>query len=485
MEGRRTGSGGPGIDAFLLPAGTTNSLELRMEALRIAFLPLIRTTFDVVLAEQVASRARQTLLDAGFSLVGPQQAITDLPAAEQAAKEIPEESVDLLLIFQATFADSTMAVALSEASDVPIFLWAIPEPWTGGRLRLNSLCGINLAGHALTRRGKKYEYYYGDPDDVGIIRKVRALAAAGRLRRQLQSIHLGVVGEHPDGLDTCTLDGPALERHFGIKVEKLELNNVFMRANNASKEDIEAVRTRLDTRLENLDNLDQKPLSGTLGVYLALKGICAEENLNGLAVRCWPEFFTELGCAACGAISMMSDGFGGTKPIPCSCEADINGTVTQLMLQLLADSPAFGTDMVGVDIEHDTIALWHCGQAPLSMADPGFPARGGVHSNRGLPLIMDFPLKPGKITFARVSQATGDLRLVLGRGEMLAVPKPFSGTSGTLKLEIPAQRFLDCLLYEGLEHHISIVYGDHLDSLMAFAKLVQIPILNLSEEVKP
>jgi L-fucose isomerase-like protein len=214
-----------------------------------------------------------------------------------------------------------------------------------------------------------------------------------------------------------------------------------------------------------------------------LKEIAAEANLDGLAVRCWPEFFTEMGCAACGAMSMLSDGFDQSTPLPCSCEADINGTVTQLMLQTLADAPAFGTDMVGVNQAEDLLALWHCGLAPLSMADPNMPAQGGIHSNRKVPLVMDFPLKPGVITFARVSQATGDLRLVIGKGEMLAAPKPFSGTSGTLKLDIPGKQFLDSLLHEGLEHHISIAYGNHLNSLIAFARLARIPILNLSEEV--
>jgi L-fucose isomerase-like protein len=451
-----------------------------METNRIAFLPFIRTTFDVPLAEQMVSQARKTLLDAGFNLVGPQQAITDLPAAEQTAKDLEKQPIDLLLFFQATFADSTMIVALTETTDVPVFLWAIPEPWTGGRLRLNSLCGINLAGHALTRRGRKYEYAYGSPDNPEIIRKIHALAAAGRLRRQLRSVQLGVVGEHPEGLDTCSLDAAALERYFGIKVETIALNDVFGRARRVPADSLAGIRSRLDSRLDNLDSLDQKPLNGTLSVYTALKDISAQEKLDGLAVRCWPEFFTELGCAACAAMSMLSDGFEGTQPIPCSCESDVNGTVTQLMLQLLADSPAFGTDMVGVDIEHDTVALWHCGLAPLSMADPDLPARGGIHSNRKLPLIMDFSLKPGEVTFARVSQATNAFRLVVGKGEILATPKPFSGTAGTLKLEIPAQRFLDTLMYEGLEHHISIVYGNHLDSLIAFAKLAQIPVLDLS-----
>ncbi len=454
-----------------------------MQAYQIAFLPIIRTTFDVTLAEQMIAIARKALLAAGFSLSGPEQALVNVTDAEKAIQDLAAHPVDLLLIFQATFADSTMVVTLTANATAPVFLWAIPEPWTGDRLRLNSLCGINLAGHALTLRHRYYEYAYATPDDVETIRKIRASVAAGRLYRQLKSTRLGVVGEHPAGLDTCDLNAPTLERYFGIKVDQLQLSDVFNRARSTPSEDLEPLRTRLDTYLQNLDSLDQKPLNGTLSVYAALKDITEEEKLDGLAVRCWPEFFTEMGCAACGAMSMLSDGFDLSRPIPCSCEADANGTVTQLMLQILADAPAFGTDIVGVDLAKDLVALWHCGLAPLSMADPNVQAQGGVHSNRGVPLVMDFPLKPGEITFARLSQATGDLRLVVGKGEMLAAPKPFSGTSGTLKVKGSAKRFLTALMQEGLEHHISFVYGDYLDSLVAFAKLVQISILNLSEEV--
>ena len=451
-----------------------------MDSLCIAFLPLIRTTFDVELAESMVFQARQALQANGFELIGPQVAITELSAAKAVAAELAASQVDLYVVFQATFADSTMVVALTENVDVPVFLWAVPEPWTGKRLRLNSLCGINLAGHALTLRGKEYEYAYGTPDELEIINKIRVLATAGRLRRQLKSVHLGLVGEHPAGLDTCTLDAPTLERTFGIKVEKIDLSDVFRHAQRTVPETLDHIRSKLDAHVENLDELEQKPLRGTLSVYSALKEISEDEHLDGLAVRCWPEFFTEMGCAACGAMSMLSNGFDGTKPIPCSCEADINGTVTQLILQLLAGSPAFGTDMVGVNCEKNTVALWHCGLAPMSMADPNTPIRGGIHSNRKLPLVMDFALKPGEITFARVSMATGNPRIVLGKGEIVAEPKPFSGTSGTLRLEISGTQFLDYLMKEGLEHHISIVYGNYMESLVAFAKLARIPILKLS-----
>lgn len=454
-----------------------------MRALKIAFLPLIRNTFDVPFAEQMLKAARDTLLAAGFQLEEPEQPISDITLAKQAAQKLANTPVDLLLIFQATFADSTMVVELVQASDAPVFLWAVPEAWTGERLRLNSMCGINLAGHALTLRKLHYEYAYAKPQDLATIEKIRNLAIVGSLRRRLRNARLGIVGEHPDGMDTCHLDEPRLKELFGVQIHHIELEDVFVRARSVPEATIGQTRTKLATYLDNLSSLEQTPLNGTLSAYNALKDIAVEQNLDGLAVRCWPEFFTEMGCAACGAMSMLSDGFDMEKLLPCSCEADINGTLTQLILQTLADAPAFGTDIVGVDQARDLVALWHCGLAPLTMADPKVQARGGLHSNRKVPLVMDFPLKPGKVTFARISQATGELRLVLGKGEMLAVSKPFSGTSGTLKLDFSAKKFLDMLMFEGLEHHISVVYGDYSGLLEAFAKLVELPVFIMSEEV--
>ena len=453
-----------------------------MKDLRIAFIPLIRSTFDVALATQMIDQARQALSASGMRFIGPVEPVSDISTAQAAAAELANDPIDLLLIFQATFADSSMVTTLVEGLDTPIFLWAVPEPWTGERLRLNSLCGINLAGHALTLRKRQYDYAYGLPGDPRVMKKISSAASAGALYRRLKSVRLGVIGEHPLGMDSCHLDEASLRTTFGISIEKFTLAEVFTRARSIPAPAIAQARSLLDASLDNLASLDQAPLSGTISVYRALKDMAEEHHLDGLAVRCWPEFFTEMGCAACGAMSMLSDGFGNADPLPCSCEADINGTVTQFLLQALSDIPAFGTDMVGVDLQKNHIALWHCGLAPFSMADPNVQAHGGIHSNRRVPLVMDFPLKPGVVTVARLSQATGSLRLVLGKGEILAEPKPFSGTAGILKLQCSAQAFLNLLMHEGLEHHVSLTYGDHVEKLQAFARLANLPVLTIGEE---
>jgi L-fucose isomerase-like protein len=441
---------------------------------RLGLISLARTTFDMPLATQVAAGVRRQLHGAGFQLAGPEGLVTNLAEARAAAHELAGRPPDLLVVLQATFADSTMVMDLAEAVDAPLLLWAVPEERSGGRLRLNSFCGLNLAAHALRRGGREYEYIYAPPQDAAALDRVHTLALAGRARRLLRQTRLGRVGENPDGLDSCKLDKGALARHFGLEVVQVELADILAAAQKANSQQIDVLEGDLITRLEGLQALDRAAVRRTLGSYLALRHLAAEEDLAGLAVRCWPEFFTELGCAACGAMSLLSD-----ERTPCSCEADVNGTVTQLMLQWLSGEPAFGTDLVAIDTQQDEVVVWHCGLAPLSMADPAVKPRATIHSNRKLPLLMEFPLKPGRITLARLSEATGEYRLVVSSGEMLRAPMSFTGTSGVLRFDRPAAQVLDILLGEGLEHHLSLTYGDHLPALLALAKMLDLPVLHL------
>jgi L-fucose isomerase-like protein len=440
----------------------------------IGFVAVIRTTFDVPLAQQLVEQMRFALADQGYTLIHP-SVVTTLDEAKAAAAQLTSASIDLLLVFQATFADSSMVLALAEQIDAPLLLWAVPEAATGGRLRLNSLCGVNLAGHALTRAGYRYAYEYAYPTDVVALEKLRAQATAGRVRRQLRGSRIGRVGENPTGFETCLVNRSGLRGQLGVDVVDVDLRQqVFEPARAVPDAQVDAAVARLDGRVAGLSDLDARATRGTLRTYLALSHLAQTERLLGMAVRCWPEFFTELGCAACGAMSMLSD-----ELVPTSCEADVNGTVTQYILQLISGEPAFGSDIVSLDRDLDALVIWHCGLAPLSMADSQVQPGVTIHSNRKLPLLMDFSLKPGVVTVARLSEATGTFRLVIGRAEMLRGQKPFSGTCGFLRFERGAAAILDCILAEGLEHHISLTYGDHRATLLALAHMLDLPVLQL------
>ncbi len=445
-------------------------------AVTVGFVALARTTFDTNLAQAMMVQARVSLEAADLTLVGPEALVTNLEEAEAAGQQLAQDPPDLLLAFQATFADSAMLTLLEATVDAPLLLWAVPETLTGERLRLNSLCGINLGAFALKRRGAGYDYIYAQPGDGAAVEKVRNLAEAGRLRRLLRQARIGRVGENPEGFEPCALDQPTLEARLGVHIVQLTLEELFAAVRTTEIAAVDAILTGLQTRLDDLNTLNQPALRGTVATYLTLREYAAQHKLDGLAVRCWPQFFTELGCAACGAMSLLSD-----ELVPCSCEADINGNITQLLLQWLSGEPAFGTDMVAFDMTQNTAVLWHCGLAPLAMADPQVRPRGTIHSNRKLPLLMEFPLKPGRVTLARLTEAGAgsELRLVVSSGEMIRAPRSFSGTSGVLRFDQPAQAVLDTIMHEGLDHHICLTYGDHLATLLKLAEMLALPVLRL------
>jgi len=442
---------------------------------RIAFFPIARTTFDMELAKQVTQQMRQHLAAAALHVESPNELITDLDSAQSAAQSLAGNPPDLLLIFQATFADSSMVMALTEAIDSPLMLWAVPEEHQGGRLRLNSFCGINLAGHALTRAHRKYGYAYAAPGDPQAMDKLRTLARAGHVRNLMRRSRLGRVGENPAGFETCLLDTQRIRAVFGTEVVQFDLTEQFFPlTRQVESQAIDTLYGELERKVIGLDALDPAASRGTLSVYAALDQLAQKHQLGGFAVRCWPEFFTELGCAACGAMSMMSD-----EGVPCSCEADVNGTLTQMILQAFSSEAAFGSDMVSLDESLDALVLWHCGLAPLSMADPDGEKGVAIHSNRKLPLLFDFALKPGVVTVARLTESSGDYRLVVGRAEMLPGPKHFSGTSGLLHFDRPARQVIEDIMNNGLEHHICLTYGDYVNELLVFAELLNLPVLRI------
>jgi L-fucose isomerase-like protein len=293
----------------------------------VALVPIARTTFDTGLAEAITARIRTRLSQAGLKLVGPAGLICSLAEAQQAASTLSKSPPDLLVILQATFADSIMVLALAEQIEAPLLLWAVPEAHSGGRLRLNSLCGINLAGPGLTRAGFRYDYLYAGPDETTAISQLQTMTQAGRVRRRLGRSRIGRVGEHPAGFDTCRYDKVALKHTFGVEVVELELAGLFDQVRQVEADDVAVVAEQLQPNLTNLAELDQGAVRGTLSTYVTLRRLAARQKLNGFAMRCWPEFFTELGCAACGTLSMLSN-----EATPCSCEADVNGSLSQLIL---------------------------------------------------------------------------------------------------------------------------------------------------------
>ncbi len=460
----------------------------------IGVLALARPTFDVPYAEEMAAKAFATLDATGLQTVGPRTLLFDADAARLAAAELMHERLDALLLLQVTFTDASMTLELARQIKAPLAIWAFPEPRTGGRLRLNSFCGLNLAGHALGRAGVDYRYLFQKADEtltnglacfasckgadaVGVtIAKPSAAdqAKAESVLADLKGRKIGLIGEHPAGFDTCRFDGEELSVLTGLSVDRFALADLFARSAMTGPTST-AERRRDVMHLQGIDSVDQTQLDKSLTLFEGLTSLKNENGLSAFAVRCWPEMFTEYGCAICGPMGMMN-GSG----VPAACEADVYGAVIALMMQEIAQEPSWLVDIVDMDARDGTSVFWHCGSAPASMRDPVYAAEAQIHSNRKMPLLYQFPLKPGRFTYARLSQANNQPHLLVGSGEVMRAPISFTGTSGVVKLDAPMDRALHGLIGGGYEHHVAMVYGDHTGALAALGHRLGLTVRHLT-----
>lgn len=460
--------------------------------MKLGLLPLGRPTFDVPFAEGMLQAMLAALTETGHELLGSQSLLFDEPATRAVIDELRGADVDQVLILQVTFTDASMAVAAAGALQKPLAIWAVPEPREGGRLRLNAFCGLNLAAHALGLNGLAFSWLYAEPDSAVAAQLEDLLAGkrqAGRLdagpvpptdaegravAASLRGRRIARIGEHPAGFDTCAYDPAEIDRLAGVEVRAMELETLFETAAYAEPGAVSELRATLDDQVPNAGEVDPDQLDRSLRLKLGLDQIRTSGHFDAFAIRCWPETFTEYGGAVCGPVSMM-----GEARVPCACEADVYGALTQLLLQQVAQAPVFLTDLVDVDPADESAVVWHCGQAPLSMCAGGVQATATVHTNRKQPLLYQFPLKAGPVTLVRVSQSHNTPKLVLSFGEMLARPAAFTGTSGVLRFERPAGDVLQDLIAAGLEHHMALAYGDHRAALRTAAGALGLPLLEI------
>ncbi len=442
--------------------------------MRIGVAAIGRPTFDVPFAEEMVGAALESLGSLPHEVIVHEGLALSPEASAAAAEALAAEAPDAVLVLLATFTDSTLVEPFRAATDGPLVLWSFPEERTGGRLRLNSLCGLNLGAYALDGdvRGM---YRAPSSDAVGdlsalLARPAERPAPTGAPvtdtgASPLAGRTVGVIGDPPTGFGPCRYDDGEVAALLGMRVDRVELEDLFDDARGRDGAPVGAPP-------EGIDALDGGGVARSYALHRSLRALVEDRGWSGLATRCWPECFTEYGSAACAAQGLLAD-----DGIPACCEADVYGSITALLLQEVLPAPAFVADLVHLDEEDDTAVMWHCGVAAPSLAAGSVGAT--VHSNRLQPLLHEFSLKPGVVTLARLSRSPSGHRLVVGEGEMLDRPLPFGGTAGVMQMQRPVGDVVDLMVSERLDHHYGLAYGAAAGALEAIAEAVGLPVVRL------
>ena len=457
----------------------------------IGYLALARETFDVDFAESKFSEAKNLLKSITSEALGFNQLVTNDYIAKKALDFFAKNECDKIFLFQTTFTDAKFILNFAQDVKKPICIVSFPEPRTGGRLRLNSICGLNLGMHSLIKNNISPEFIIMEEDSKANKlsfsqfiesnkNSVKTLWKKATTDRNQSSFtdtvdmqKIGVIGTRPEGFDTCDYDSVEVKDKLNVSLIDIDLDDLFEESRNVNNSTIAATKKRIASYLEGTQELEQDEFDKSISIYHGLDSLKEKHNLDAFAIRCWPETFTEYGCASCGPMAMMNE-----KKVSCACEADVLGGISCNILNQINDRPSLLVDIVDVDKADNSLVFWHCGLAPISMAKEG-TAKSGIHSNRKKPLLHDFSLKAGEITIFRVSKARNKLQFFVLKGAVIDRPNSFSGTSGVISLGSDSAHKAEQMFKGGLEHHVAFTYGDISDQLVRLGNQMDIPTYTL------
>ncbi len=438
---------------------------------RIGFLVIGRKRpgFDVDWASQMEAAAWAAVGAMQLDAFRPQTRAVDDGSIRAAVKEIREAECDTLVVLQPTMGDGRLAPVLAQQFPQPVVFWATPERPDGGKVSSCSLVGAHAFASIFRQLDRPFELAYGHPDDrstrLQLDRAVRLCGAAARLRRA----KVGLVGQHVPGFSNMAVDPAQLFRQLGVVLQHVGLEEFFELIESCDGAEVEAdVKRATDLGLPLDENVTPDALAAGSRCYLAMLRLLDEENLDAMALRCWPEMPGRLGHWPYLAMSRLA-----AEGRVAALEGDADGAVGCLIGSLLGVGPAYLSDWL--DHDANMLTLWHPGHAPLEMCEPD-SARLGGHFNNRIPLVVNATLRADQpITIFRLWRCDDRYQMTAREARTATPRRELLGANGLAAIqEVDVHEWFESLCHAGMPHHVIVLPGHHADLLKRFARLMRV-----------
>ncbi|MEP2784570.1 MAG: hypothetical protein ABJP33_19360 [Pseudoruegeria sp.] len=421
--------------------------------------------------DQIASQS-------GYRIVEASDIPMDATAARGAVAELTAAGADFILLLHGGF---TMGDVVREIarSDLPLGVWATPEPILTGDVQLNNFVSLNMsmsiARGVRDMANHPVQWYLGAPDDTDLIARLSQTLRALSARKALNGARIGVVGGLAPTFYNMEVSTDTLMNVLGVWVEHIDMHRMT---------DLMAAQSASDVADEVSDMIAVAAVKGvsdaqmalTARASLALRSIAKTGGYDALAVSDWPALQEDPGMHPGAAFSWLEE----KDQLPVASEGDVLGAVTQLVVKSLTGRVGCLLDMTSPDLGRDQILMWHGGGGPLHMAKDdvtwiNHPMIGrGTKEGPVFGAIADYEFAHGPVTVLRIARH-GTAQFVVNAEVAEGPAAGFTGCRGWVGSfasnagPCTAEDIVTTVMEQGLEHHFVLVPGHEADVLAEFA----------------
>ena len=375
-------------------------------------------------------------------------------------------------------------------------LWAVPDIEKEGDVKLHSLVSVShylgIIKKTLSDKKIKTKWFYNYADTDEFKNKFLVTIKSLIAQKKLQQSRIGLIGGISPGFDNMLVDNDKIKENIGTIIDEATIEELVDKAKNFNQSIIDDEIKKIKNVASDITVSNEDSFNRVTRVYFALKQMREENSWDSLAVQCWSKFQELYDIAPCMAYGWM----GSEDGIAVSCEGDVQGAISMLLLNYISNTEKSSTllDLATFDRDADAVLMWHCGVSPRHFAnEDGIKwvdhSTLGRKTEKKYGIAGDQVFKAQSSTTAYLGNNAGRL-LILNSEIFNHTNRGYDGTRGWFKetklnrLNISAENLINTLNMIGHEHHYAVGQGDHSKELLEFAawndlKLVdEIPLVD-------
>ena len=302
-------------------------------------------------------------------------------------------------------------------------------------------------------------FYLAGPDDAAGLQAIADAAHDIEVRRALRDTRIGLVGAPSNWLVASAPDPSTVKKAWGPTVIPIEMGEIEKSLQSVDDADLERQVDGLVADATEVREPSSADVTEVARLYLALRRIVADEQLDALTVRCF-DFVQQRQTTGCFALAQLTD-----EGVIAGCEGDLVSTVGLLWAQQLLGVTPWMANPAQLDPAANTLTLAHC-TVPRTLVDS---YRLRSHFESGLGVGIQGTLPSGPITLLRIGGKNMD-RLWLAEGEIVGSGGAENLCRTQVHIELTRGGSVTDLLRAPLGNHLVLVYGHHFDRLDSWSQ---------------
>jgi len=449
-----------------------------MEEVKVGLVHLGFFAYPREYLERRSQECRELLEENGFK-VNFSQLVVGREAAEECLADLKKADMDLLILNFVSWTNSPPVIHIAQNfKSLPILIWGTggrTDQTSGSLVSPASVAGITAALFPLKNIGAHFFTVIDEPNQPSKIEEIKRIGRIAKAITLLKKARIGIAGYADMGLYTAMYEGLSLKEKIGVEVEEFSLLEIAQAMEKITPQKVAIFKDQLTREWQFETQVDDEVLMQTAKVYLVMEEWVRNKKYDGLSVKCVDGMSKMMGVTPCIPLSLLAD------LVVCTCECDVPGMVTELMLKYISDgkTPTF---MEHYEIFDNKLLTGVCGFAPLSWCH--LPPRINSFGWGGFTGLANTSKVKAEhlLTVARLSSFGSHYRLFVSRvkayvpplWEELGWPQP---PPRFPSLELEPECGIEKYIQEISAQHCILVEGDFVQDLVDLGKLLDIEVV--------